>query len=48
MYMREGGKAILSATEFHLAEPDQASISNYEWGLSEPGSTQPSYQIGGV
>ena len=48
MYMREGGKAILSATEFHLAEPDQASISNYEWGLSEPGSAQPSYQIGGV
>ena len=48
MYMEEGGKAILSATEFHLAEPDQLSISNYEWGLSEPGSVQPSYQIGGV
>lgn len=48
MYMMEGGNAILSATEFHLAEPDQASLNNYEWGLREPGSQQPTYRIGGV
>lgn len=46
--MYEGGSAILSATEFHLAEPDQQSISNYAWGLSEPGSAESTYQIGGV
>lgn len=47
-YMIEGGNAILSATEFHLAEPDQQSLQNYVWALSEHGSSEPAQQIYGV
>lgn len=47
IYMHEGGNAILSATQFHLAEANQQQQS-FVWALSEHGSLQPSDQIYGV
>ena len=48
IYLKEGKNAILTATEFHLAEPDQQALQNYVWALSEHGSNQVSPQIYGV
>lgn len=45
IYMREGSRAMLSATQFLLAETQG---DNYIWGLSQPGQSQTFSQIGGV